>query len=73
MLDNKLAMPTIDDDEWNEFVAFCRKNKVLYKIIYDYDEAVIVSIRVYDLIAFQLWLNGDRDGDEAYYELAERE
>lgn len=67
MLENKKVSATIDDDEWSEFKDFCKAKGVSYKTIYDYDEGVLVSIFIHDLIDFQSWLNGDRGEEEEDY------
>jgi hypothetical protein len=66
---NRKVTAEIDEDELTEFDKFCKAKSVKHRIIYEWDEGAMVSIRTRDLIDFQLWLNGDRgENEEEYYE-----
>ena len=50
------ALINIDSDDWNIFKSFCKRREASYKIIYDADDIIIVSLGVSHILAWVTWL-----------------
>ena len=55
ILENPKVNATIDDDEWRIFETHCRKHNVKYRIVCDYDDGVLVSMGIADLVRYEIY------------------
>ena len=44
------------DSEWRGFKAWCREQGIIYSVVYQYDDSVIIKIPVWYLIR---WMEGE--------------